>query len=126
MGLEGFETVTFGITGMFASITRNGVTFSKNVVQRIGSPPNVILMINKERKQFAIKPAGQKDASAMPFFSAEKGSPSVRWNSKEFLKLISGMMNWDLKASNGYRVNGSYVASDKAIIFDLCESIPNP
>lgn len=126
MALEGFEAISFGSSGMSVSITKNGVTFNKSTVQKLGSPPNVVLLINKEKKQFAIKAAGAKDLAPMPFCSTDKNSPSVRWSSKEFLRLLSGLMKWELKTNNGYKVNGAYNASDKAIIFDLNDATPNP
>ena len=125
MALEGFETISFGNAGLTVSITKNGTTFNKNVVQKLGGPLNVVLMVNKAARQFAIRPATSKDTISMPFCAGEKRSPSVRWNSKEFLRLLSGMMEWNLKDGNGFHVNGIYSSSDKAIIFDLNDAIPN-
>ena len=125
MALEGFETISFGNAGLTVSITKNGTTFNKSVVQKLGGPLNVVLMVNKDARQFAIRPATSKDTVSMPFCAGEKRSPSVRWNSKEFLRLLSGMMDWNLKEGNGFHVNGTYSSSDKAIIFDLNDAIPN-
>lgn len=126
MALEGFETISFGNSGVIASITKNGVTFNKSTALKLGSPQSVVLLLNKEKKQFAIKAAGTKDVSPMPFCNSEKPSPSVRWSSKEFLRLLSGMMGWNLRTNNGYKVVGMYNSADKAIVFDLNDATPNP
>lgn len=125
MPLEGFETICFGNAGLTVSITKNGTTFNKTTVQKLGSPLNVVLMVNRAKHQFAIRTASAKDIVSMPFCSGEKRCSSVRWNSKEFLRLLSDMMSWNLKEGGGFHINGIYSPTDKAIIFDLNEAIPN-
>lgn len=125
MSLDGFEAISFGNSGITASITKNGTTFNKATVEKLGHPNNVVLMINREAKQFAIRPATIKDTISMPFCAGERQSPSVRWNSKEFLRLITDLTGWDLKNSSGFRITGSYLSSEKAIVFDLLTAVSN-
>lgn len=122
--LEGFEIVTFGNTGASVSITKNGVTFNKASLEKMNSANYVTLMVNRNLKQFAIKQCTQNDANAMPFYVAIKPkAPSVRWNSKELLRLFSGLMSWDLDKCNGYKIMGEYLKSEKALLFDLNSAI---
>lgn len=123
--LEGFEVITFGNSGANVSITKNGVTFNKIALEKMNGANYVTLMVNREKKQFAIKQCTQNDANAMPFAAAIKPkAPSVRWNSKELLRLFSGLMSWELEKGNGYKVIGEYLKSEKALLFDLNNAVP--
>lgn len=123
--LDGFEVITFGNSGAFVSITKNGITFNKIVVEKLNNANYVTLLVNREAKQFAIRQCGQNEANAMPFSATAKAkSSSVRWNSKELLRLFSGMMQWDLDKTNGYKIAGEHLKSDKAVLFDLNNAVP--
>ena len=121
---EGFEPFTFGNVGASVSITKNGVTFSKNAVDKIGRPAAVLLWVSRSLCQFAIKPCSINEMNAIPFLVPDSKSPSVRWNNKEFLKLISSLMKWDLKSCGGYKVSGAYNRQDKTLTFDLNNAFP--
>lgn len=123
--LDGFEPFSFGNTGPSVSITKNGVTFNKAAVEKIGKPQVVLLLINTQSKQFAIKKATTNDPNAVPFcVAAKKGAPSVRWNSKELLRTISSMTGWDLtlKSNKSYKVLAIHDKAESALIFDLASA----
>lgn len=124
MALEGFEVITFGNTGAYVSITRNGLTFNKASLEKVGGASHVVLLVNREAKQFAIKPCNQNDPNALAFTSQKPNSPNVRWNSKDLLRLFSSLMSWQLEKCDGYRVNGEYIKSEKALLFDLNKAMP--
>lgn len=124
MSLEGFEVITFGNTGAYASITRNGITFNKAALEKVNGASHVTLLVNRDTRQFAIKQCNPNDGSAMPFTVQKPTSPNVRWNSKDLLRLFSGLMSWDLEKANGYKVNGEYIKAEKALLFDLNKAIP--
>ena len=48
--LEGFTTFDFNEGVPFVSITRNGVTFNKGVVLKMGCPKNVVLLVNAAKR----------------------------------------------------------------------------
>ncbi len=123
MSLEGFETVTYANNGYTASITKNGTTFGKETVNKLGAPNEVVLMINRSSKQFAIRAATNRDTIKMPFYIGGKKNISVRWNSKDFLKTIKELTGWTLENNTGYRVSGAYNGSEKAIVFDLNSAV---
>lgn len=124
MALEGFEIITFGNTGAYVSITRNGITFNKAALEKVGSASHVVLLVNRDAKQFAIKPCSQNDPNALAFTAQKPASPNVRWNSKDLLRLFSSLMSWQLEKSDGYRVNGEYIKTEKALLFDLNKAMP--
>lgn len=126
--MEGFKPFTFGNTGPSVSITKNGITFNKPAVDKLGSPQYTQLLINEKEKKLAVKKTTSTDPLAVPFCAAiKKGAPSVRWNSKELLRAICGMTGWNLLASGcpGYKVFASYDRSESALIIDLTAAIEN-
>lgn len=124
--LEGFEEVSFGNSGASVSITKNGVTFNKTVLEKMNNANYVLLLVNRDARQFAIKQCTQNDANAMPFAVAIKQkATSVRWNSKELLRLFSGLMAWNLDECSGYKIVGEYLKGEKALLFDLNKAVPN-
>ena len=123
--LEGFEPIVFGNSSAVVSITKNGVTFNKTAFEKMNGTNYVTLLVNRDKKQFAIRQCAQNDANAMPFAAAIKPkAPSVRWNSKELLRLFSSLMSWDLEKCSGYKITGEYLKGDKALLFDLTDAIP--
>lgn len=125
--LDGFTQFTFGGVASYASITKNGITFNKVAVGKLSSAPYVLLFLNKQNAQFAIKKATANEAGAIPFGDSAKKSPaSVRWNSKELLRTICDMTGWDLSAPDcaGYKAFAQHDKSEGALIFDLKEAIP--
>ncbi len=124
--LDGFEPVLLGYSGPSASITKNGITFSKQTSDAFGKAnvEFVTLQLNRTDKKFAILPANKNDLGAMPFTSPNTKTPSVRWNNKDLLRLFSSLMEWDLRVCSGFRIPGVYKKEDRAIIFDLNNAVP--
>lgn len=120
---EDFEVFRATGTEAVASITKNGTTFNKVSFEKMAKSNYVTLLINRAKKQFAIRPCGQSDANAMQFgASIKEKSPSIRWNNKEFLRLISEMMEWDLENCKGYKVTGEFFKNEKTLLFDLSKA----
>jgi len=123
--LDGFEKVIL-FTGIpYVSITRNGITFNKPTIIKLGSPSYVELLINKEGKQIAIRSCDASDEAATTFYkNKDKKVMNVRWNNKDLLCTLSDMMGWDLDATDGYRIDGKYYESENAMIYNLKEAKP--
>lgn len=117
--LEGFETVLLTVGAPYISVTKNGVTFNKAAIVKLGKPSHVKLMMNKEKNMLAVQPCNESEQEATPFFKPKKsGLISVRWNNSEFINTISKMMKWNLDET-GYRIDGEYWDDDNAMVFDL-------
>lgn len=101
------------------SVTDNGLTFSKAAVEKLGCPAYVKLYINDNEKILAIE-ASEDDASpAIPFYRENnRGIVSVRWNNKDLLNYLSGLMNWDLKTRT-YKVSGVFDYNENVFEFDM-------
>ena len=119
---EEFETFKFNEGIPSISVTKNGLTFSKGVVMKMGYPEFVQLLIDKSGKQIAVKSCDENEENATSFCSPEKKAKSnvisIRWNQKDLLNTISTMMEWDLK-NESYKIEGIYYASENAVLFDL-------
>lgn len=117
--LEGFEAFDFSEGAPYVSVTKNGVTFNKAVVLKLGNPRFVTLLINSQTHQIAVQASDENNPKAVPFFKEKKsGLVSVRWNSKDLLFTISSMMDWNLD-STSYRVTGTLYREEKAFIFNF-------
>lgn len=126
--MDGFKPFTFGNTGPSVSITKNGVTFNKAAVDKLGSPQFTLLLINEKEKKLAVKKTTATDPLAVPFCATiKKGAPSVRWNSKELLRAICSMTGWDFSANNttSYKIFATYDRSEGALMIDLTAAIEN-
>lgn len=117
--LEGFKTISLTVGVPYISVTGNGLTFNKASIIKLGKPSHVILMMNEESKKIAVQSCEQNTEDATPFLKSKSDSTmSVRWNNRDLLNTISKMMSWDLK-KNGYRIDGDYLNTENAMIFDL-------
>lgn len=118
--LEKFKKVNLTTGLPYMSITDNGITFSKNAVVKMGRPNYVVLLMNDDDKQIAIKVCDKEEESAIQFAKSVKVI-NVRWNNKDFLNTLSKLMSWDLK-EEGYRVLGEWYDNEQAMLFDLTKA----
>lgn len=115
--LEGFKQYNMTIGTASVSITENGIAFSKTTVVKMDKVQYVRLYIDENNKKIAIQKAKKEDEGSIAFYNNQK-IISVRWNNKELLKTIAGMMDWNLSGTV-YKVDGDYIAEEEAMIFDL-------
>lgn len=120
--LEGFKPFNFDEGMPYMSATSNGVTFNKSVVAKLGFPSHVLLLINDKSKQIAIQVCTEETPNAAAFFKEKRsGVISVRWNGKDLLSTLQHLMSWNLK-ENGYRIDGTHLKEENAILFDLTQA----
>ena len=115
--LEGFKQYNMTIGTASVSITENGIAFSKTTVVKMDKVQYVRLYIDENNKKIAIQKEKKEDEGSIAFYNNQK-IISVRWNNKELLKTIAGMMEWNLSGTV-YKVDGDYIAEEEAMIFDL-------
>ena len=118
--LEGFTSFNFDEGVPYVSITKNGVTFNKAVIMKLDYPAYVQLLINPVTKQIAIKACDEGAQNSTPFYKKKENSNvlSVRWNVKDLLNTLQDIAGWDL-SSFGYKVDGSLIKEERAMLFDL-------
>ncbi len=122
---EGFTAFNFSEGVPFVSITRNGVTFNKGVIMKMGCPKHVLLLVNAASKQIAIQTCSESTLNSAAFFNEEKkkNAYSVRWNGKDLLNTITAITGWKLNLK-GYKVEGRMIPEENAMLFDLNDAVP--
>ena len=117
--LEGFVKLSVLKGGSFLSITNNGLNFNVNAVACMQDAKNVALLLNADKKQFAIQQCNESDIDKIPFYRDEKSlQTGVRLLNRKIPLKIAKMMNWDLE-NFSYRADGHYIDKEKAMIFEL-------
>lgn len=119
--LEGFVPFDFDVGVASASITPNGITFNRSVAMKLGYPEYVVLLINADAKQIAIKVCDSDAPKAATFYKQQAENEavrSVRWNNRDLLNNLSEIMGWDLKLMS-HRVEGRMLPQESAMLFDL-------
>ncbi|OAA83564.1 hypothetical protein [Clostridium ljungdahlii] len=119
---ENFKRVNLTTGLPYMSITQNGITFSKNVIIKMGRPAYVELLMNDEDKQLAIKVCDEDEEDSIQFVKSKR-TINVRWNNKDFLNTLSRITGWNLE-KEGYRVLGDWYDSEKAMLFELSKATP--
>jgi len=118
--LENFMVFNFNEGVPYASITSNGITFNKSVVMKLGYPEHVVLLIDEAGKRIAIQKCEAETANAVGFYKPKKSNViSVRWNGKDLLNTLQDMMGWELDKNGGFRVDGTHLKDENAMLFDL-------
>ncbi len=123
--LSGFWVFDFNEGFPYASITRNGITFNKGVVLKLGSPAYVLLLVNPATQQIALQSCDKDTPRSVPFLKEDRKRRdvlSVRWNGKDLLNTISEITNWDL-GKDAYRVDGKMLPEEHAMIFNLTDAV---
>ncbi len=120
--LDDFSTFNFGEGVPSVSVTQNGVTFNKAVTMKLGYPEYVVLLLNGDAGQIAIRVCDKSTPNAVKFYKEKKsGAVSVRWNGKDLLNTLQYMMGWDLKKES-YKTDGTLLRDENAMVFDLSKA----
>ena len=122
---ENFKAFNFEEGVPTVSITKNGVNFNKAVVMKLGYPEYVQLLINDETKQVAVKVCSEDSENSVVFYKNKDTQKAifVRWNVRDLLNTIVDFTGWDLSKAS-YKVCGSLIKEEKAILFDFNEAKP--
>lgn len=120
--LNGFTAFNFEEGSPYVSITKNGMTFNKAVIMKLRFPRHVVLLINEQEKMIAIKPCDEFTQNHTDFYKGNTKILSVRWNAKDLLNTMQEITGWDL-SKEAYRVNGTLLKEEDAMLFDLNSAI---
>lgn len=122
--LKGFEPLIVASGIPRVTISRNGVSFNKATVEKMGKAPYVCVLIDRPGRRFAISPdEGEDSISRMDFFRpGAEISNGVRWNSSDLKQTFHDLMGWDVEHQT-MRADGFFDAESRAIIFDLNEAV---
>lgn len=117
--LDGFKPINVISGSAVLSITNNGLSFNKNVIQKMGAPRYILFLLNKETKQMAIQKTSEENDMAVHFAHDNISNKNgIRYNNRDIEQLIESLMNWDL-STKIYRIDGIYHDDEQAMVFDL-------
>ena len=117
--LEDFRTYDLVAGLPTLSVTKNGVSFNKSAISKLGYPERIHLMINDNRGQVAIQNSKDENLNSIPFFKENKRKAiTARWNYKDFTYMLAKMANRDID-KGGFRVVGEYIHEENALVFDM-------
>lgn len=124
--LDSFKTFDFSEGMPYVSITKNGLTFNKGVMKKLGYPQYVVLLMDKETQRIAIQKCSSDTDKAIAFYKGDNDEDankilSVRWNSKDLMSTVKAMMDWDLTIDS-YKAYGEMLEEEDAMIFDLSKA----
>ena len=119
--LDGFKRISIVQGKPSCTLSRNGLTFSKNAVYTLDKATEVDVYINSEEKKLAVKKTIDKTDMSVPFVRGNKDY--VRWNSKDFIKIFETWLGWDSESNIRYKIDGEYIADEELICFDFTKAI---
>lgn len=117
---ENFTAFNFNEGAPYITVTKNGAAFNKSVIMKLNYPTHVLLLINAQQKQIAIKVCSSDTPNATKFFNSDKKGNSlfVRWNARDLLNTLKDITGWDYTKA-GYKVLGTLIPEENAMLFDL-------
>ena len=116
---DDFQVFNFDEGVPYVSVTKNGVTFNKAVVMKLGYPEYVVLLINPNEQIIALKKCTETTPNSTSFYKENaKKILSVRWNAKDLLNTLQDITGWNL-SEDAFRIDGYLVKEENAMVFDL-------
>ncbi len=99
------------------TVTKNGVSFSKQAVAKLSYPHYVQMFINKKDKMIGVKACDEKDPNAIKFVNSSKDKVDyVRWNNNDFTSEINSLVSKET-ADRGYKIEAEYLENENALLF---------
>ncbi len=116
---DDFQVFNFDEGVPYVSVTKNGVTFNKAVIMKLGYPEYVVLLINSNEQIIALKKCTEATPNSTSFYKENaKKILSVRWNAKDLLNTLQDITGWDL-SKDAFRIDGCLIKEENAMTFDL-------
>lgn len=102
------------------SITKNGMTFSKTALIKMGKPDYIKLMINEDEKQLAFFAANEDEDNVIKCMvdKNKKEAVNFRINARDLLYKIASLMGCKFEELN-FKVIGELFNEDKVMLLDL-------
>ena len=116
-----FEVINVSIPGKpDLHITKNGITFTRRLVEDMGYPQFVIPMLDYSRKIFALKICKVDNEHGMRFSKAKCDQRrAIQHYAGTIKHLLRGIMGNSWKDENRYYITGVWFSEEKAMLFDL-------
>lgn len=120
--LEGFEPLVIASGTPFMTVTKNGVSFNKSVIEKLEKSEYIQLFIDRNERRFAIAACTEDAKNAVKFYRGREISDGIRMNNSDLRATLLELAEKD--SDDCFRARGFYQHSDHAIIFDLAATEP--
>ena len=101
------------------TVTKNGVSFSKQAVAKLSYPHYVQIYINKKDRLLGVKACEEKDSNSIKFVNSSKDKVDyVRWNNSDFTSEINSLVSKEI-AEKGYKIEAEYLVEENALLFNF-------
>ena len=99
------------------TVTKSGVSFSKQAVAKLSYPHYVQIFINKKEKLLGVRSCEEKDRNSIKFVNSSKEKVDyVRWNNNDFTSEINSLVSKEI-ANKGYKVEAEFLEEENALLF---------
>lgn len=118
--LDGFKIINRASGNPIMSISRNGISFSKATIAKIGYPEFVHLMVDDSTNRVALVPC-EKDIDSIAFVKQGTRPNYIRWNNRDLINRLLGLCNLKLTEDfkNVVRIDSEYFPEENVLIFDM-------
>ena len=100
------------------NISKNTLRFNVKTASLLGYPPYAVLLLNREKRQLALKASETPLNGAVPFcVPGSTKDRSLRICSRGAAKLLRQTAEWN--STGGMNILGEYSPKDQAIIYNL-------
>ncbi len=127
--MKDFKKITFEVIDISVNaspdifINRNGITFSRKVLDDLNYPANVQYSISAEEKVFAIRPCKSNEAKCATFSKPKsEQNATLSCGNKNLIDSVRSIMPEGYDKSQRYKVTGFYDAESKIMYFDMAEA----
>ncbi|MGN0520989.1 MAG: hypothetical protein ACI4LB_09660 [Candidatus Fimenecus sp.] len=127
--MKDFKSIRFEIIDINVNaspdifINRNGISFSKKVLEDLNYPANVQFYISPEQKAFAVRACKIKESKSTPFSkpkSEQTGTLSL--SNKNLIDIVRALLPKELDEGLRYKVTGFFDAQSRTMYFDMDEA----
>lgn len=116
-----FEVIDISVSGTpDMHVTKNGITFTRKLLEAMDYPQYVQAMINVEKKMFALKKCKAENDRAICFSkSKEEQKKALQISNSTIRLMLRDIMQNNWKEEYRYHMTGKWFAEAKAMVFDL-------
>jgi hypothetical protein len=124
--MKDFKNITFDVIDININVTpdiyinRNGITFSKRVLEDLNYPAYVQYCINGEQRVFAIRACKGTEAKSAPFSKPKTEQAStVSTSNKNISAAVRALMAENSDPTKRYKVVGYFDPDTRTIYYDM-------
>ncbi len=128
--MKDFKNITFEIIDINVNsapdifINKNGITFSKRVLEDLNYPANVQYSISTIDKVFAVRACKSNESKIVPFSKSKvEQTGGIYTSNKNLVDSVKALMPEGCSREQRYKVTGHFDADNRIMYFDMEEAV---